>query len=533
MTDQHPGDQQDAHNEEGAASTGRAATIVLSRDIRVETDEYGELRLQRIVLGNLSELVDLLKQELPMRAFIGRFIGEVLISPELDEDVLASWSDELLARVAIEWLREVAPESASPFDEAQTLEDVEAALRTQIAGQQAILDHAMVRMFDPGISAVESIQKRLVTLNDLAQTINATRFQFATPRFELPMVSVTSAFDSLSKAYDLSRMGVFLEAHRSALEATARLQTPILSNLGVFQGTANQESALSSMIAQLSSASVGVGSVASFTSAIGGLQSSISQIAASARSIGSAIQTAFATAIPRFPVGTILPNLPDLTTLAPGLDRARRAYTALDEGGFSFTGHLWNWSFFLSFANAGTKVTGAAVTTRMLRYTQGTAFKQGLQDTIEGSTVLRRRWGIIGPALAAHARREYHLAIPTLLAQLEGVIGDALILKGSVRIKGHKLIERLPNGRDKLDRNGDLVVIRGLDRLVRISPFLQHDALDLAADLILNSIAKDRNAILHGRSTNYGKAKFSTQLVLMIYAFAAEIAAFEAGQVTW
>lgn len=120
-----------------------------------------------------------------------------------------------------------------------------------------------------------------------------------------------------------------------------------------------------------------------------------------------------------------------------------------------------------------------------------------------------------------------------ILAQLEGMIGDALIVKGGVRKDGHKLIERLPNGRDKLDKNSAPVAIRGLDRLVRISPFANHDALQLASDLILNTVAKDRNAILHGRSTTYDKPKFSAQLVLMIYAFAAEIAAFEAGLVQW
>jgi len=321
-----------------------------------------------------------------------------------------------------------------------------------------------------------------------------------------------------------------MDANRSTLDAVARLQTPIASGI---TSAVEHASLASSMLAQMSNASASAGAVASFSSAIDGLQSVISQIASSAHMAQESVMAAFVTSLPKFPVGTIFHNLPDLTNLTPRLEKARRAYTALVKSGFSFTEHLWNWSFLLSFADAGTKVTGAAVTNRILAYTRRDVFRQELQRTITGSTVLRRRWKFVEAALAAHIRRTYHIAIPLFLAHLEGMIGDALIIKGSVRVDGHKLIERLSNGNDKVDSKGKPVAIRGLDRLVTISPFLQHEALNLASDLILNSVAKDRNAILHGRSTTYDKPKFSAQLVLMIFAFAAEIAAFEDGQVSW
>ncbi len=528
--------EQDSDNHRGTTDDDIAepahptTTITIPRDIRIETAEQGELRLHRIVLGNLPELLALLGQEMTPRTFITRFISQVLISPKLGEQAIVAWDDELLKSVAIQWLRAVVTEDSSTVTEDMTFEAVGEALRAQIDGQREILDKAMVSILNPAQQVAQALQKHQDMRANIVQSISATRFRFAIPRYELPSLGILPMLNSLGDAYGLTSMRTFMESNRSALDAAARLQTPIASGIA---STVEHASLASSILAQMSSASAGVGAVASFTSAVDGLQSAISQITSSAQMAQASVVAAFATDLPKFSVGTIFPSLPDLTNLTPRFERARRAYTALEEGGFSFTEHLWNWSFLLSFADAGSKVTGAAVTNRMLAYTRKDVFRQELKRTIEGSTVLRRRREFVEAALAAHIRREYHVAIPLFLAHLEGMIGDALIIKGSVRADGYKLIERLPNGSDKLDSKGKPVAIRGLDRLVTISPFLQHEALELASDLILNSVAKDRNAILHGRSTTYDKPKFSAQLVLMIYAFASEIAAFEAGQVQW
>jgi len=504
--------------------------ITLSRDICIKTVEQGELRLRRIVLGNLPELITLLDQEMAPRTLIVRFIMQVLVSPQLDEQAIVAWDDELLKRVAIQWLRAVLTEDSSAIAEDITFDAVGEALRAQVHGQREMLDKAMVRLFSPAQQVTHALQEHQDMWANMVKSVATTHFHFAIPRFELPSLQIVPALNSLTEAYGLSSMRTLMDANRSTLDAVARLQTPIASGI---TSAVEHASLASSMLAQMSNASASAGAVASFSSAIDGLQSVISQIASSAHMAQESVMAAFVTSLPKFPVGTIFHNLPDLTNLTPRLEKARRAYTALVKSGFSFTEHLWNWSFLLSFADAGTKVTGAAVTNRILAYTRRDGFRQELQRTITGSTVLRRRWKFVEAALAAHIRRTYHIAIPLFLAHLEGMIGDALIIKGSVRVDGHKLIERLSNGNDKVDSKGKPVAIRGLDRLVTISPFLQHEALNLASDLILNSVAKDRNAILHGRSTTYDKPKFSAQLVLMIFAFAAEIAAFEDGQVSW
>lgn len=530
MQEQESDDHRDTTDDEIAEPAIPATTVTIPRDIRIETVERGELRLRRIVMGNLPELITLVGQEVAPRNLITRFISEVLVSPTLDEQAIAAWDDELLKRVAVQWLCAVTTQDSSTLPENMTFEAVGEALRAQIDGQREILDKAMVSILNPAQQVAQALQKHQDMRANIVQSISATRFRFAIPRYELPSLGILPMLNSLGDAYGLTSMRTFMESNRSALDAAARLHTPIASGIA---SAVQQASLASSMLAQMSSASAGVGAVASFTSAVDGLQSAISQITSSAQIAQASVAAAFATSLPKFPVGTIFPNLPDLTNLTPRFEKARRAYTALEEGGFSFTEHLWNWSFILSFADAGTKVTGAAVTNRMLAHTRKEAFRQELKRTIEGSTVLRRRWKFVESALAAHIRREYHVAIPLFLAHLEGMIGDALIIKGSVRVDGHKLIERLPDGSDKLDKNNKPVAIPGLDRLVKISPFAKHAALELASDLILNSVAKDRNSILHGRSTTYDKPKFSAQLVLMIYAFAAEIAAFEAGQVSW
>ena len=85
--------------------------------------------------------------------------------------------------------------------------------------------------------------------------------------------------------------------------------------------------------------------------------------------------------------------------------------------------------------------------------TRSQEFEQKLKQVFQQSSVLRRRWHIIEQVINAHRRREYNIAIPVLLAQVEGIVGDALILNGLIISKDHKLYAKGSNGKAQLDRN--------------------------------------------------------------------------------
>ncbi len=368
---------------------------------------------------------------------------------------------------------------------------------------------------------MKPLQKQVATI---AQSISQT--------YRPPWADVTPTLQSLSQGFDLPGVQSFLNAHRAALELAA-IHSPSVSSL--FERWLPTMPTVSTQWPRFD---VGDTNVASFTAAFDGLQDSAARIVEAARTAMGTMRRLSAGWFPRFAIGNLFPALPDLTALIPQMEAMRRADESLQASGFGFTGHLWSWSFLVTFAtNASDQVRGAAVTNRMLAVIRGEAFQAELRKEIATSAVLRRRGKIVERTLAAYLRRDYVLSTPALLTQLEGIVGDALILKGAVCARGHKLYARLPDGRLQLQQKGKQqgqpVEVRGLGDLVQRSGFRQHEALDLAAELIVTAMVKERNGILHGRHTRYGTAKLSTQLLLLLYVFAREIAAFEAGEVTW
>src|SRR5690606_8578329 len=119
------------------------------------------------------------------------------------------------------------------------------------------------------------------------------------------------------------------------------------------------------------------------------------------------------------------------------------------------------------------------------------------------------------------------VAIPTLLAQVEGMFTDALILKQLVvRVNG-KLCARDSSGNPKLDKNGKPVQLHGLGQKVNNSDLRNEYLLEGLADFFTAYLVSERNEIMHGSSISYNRAKLSIQLVLNVYLLAAEFADFE------
>jgi hypothetical protein len=223
-------------------------------------------------------------------------------------------------------------------------------------------------------------------------------------------------------------------------------------------------------------------------------------------------------------------NLPNLAEMQVYLDKLKEVEQGFEQSGFGFTSHIRSTSFTSSFANVNLKVRSAVITNKLAYITRSKRFETQLEHLFQQSPVLRRRWKIVARALDRHRERDYLMSVPVLLAQVEGIIGDALILRELILRKGHKLYVKDSNGKLKLNSKGKPIEVRGMHSLIDNSDFQQHPVLQKVAELITAQLVDDRNPILHGRRTSYGTAKLSVQTLLLLLVLADEFIAFEKSQ---
>lgn len=199
----------------------------------------------------------------------------------------------------------------------------------------------------------------------------------------------------------------------------------------------------------------------------------------------------------------------------------------LKKCGYRHTGQILRKEGFRIFANIGPNVRDARVTNAWLNLTRQNWFRDELKERFQNSAMLRSRWKILEKAWEAHQRRDYILSIPVFLTQIEGILGDALVLNHCARSKNGKLF--------KLDSDGTILIENGKQKeIIGISSIIEHpyfsriSRLDEAIKFLRkDEIIVERNAILHGRKVSYGRAKLSTQSLLLIYALIRDAAEFE------
>ncbi len=258
-----------------------------------------------------------------------------------------------------------------------------------------------------------------------------------------------------------------------------------------------------------------------------GISDSISR---SMSALNRSLTDALRSPLGQFAVQGAIAKLPDILKWIDELERARGAAQALEESDYGFTVHLWTDEFARTFAGHVPRVRKAIVTKTLLAYTRSQEFEDNVRDAAERSAILRPRLPHIQQVLGAHRRGEYLLSIPCLLNLIEGIIGDVLIFKGSVRKKGNKLYEQNPDGTPKLDKRHKPIVIPGADRavqLVRESGWQDHEVLRGVSDTLANRMIKERNGIQHGRYLDYGRANLSVRALLVLLVIAEELAEYE------
>lgn len=347
--------------------------------------------------------------------------------------------------------------------------------------------------------------------------------------FASRIADLVRPLDGISKLLEQNRATMFtnwesaLTSYKSVLPPPG-LGLPITSLIEQVNSWPIQ-----SIAGQVANSSV-MDAVSRIANDLSGIQSGMAQFANTAATAMQGYQHIIDAATLKFNFPSVLDYLPNISDLMEQWREVGDAQAVLEAHGFGFSGHLWTTTFIVTFAKGQPQRTGAAVTTTRLRaVTCGQSFEDELRRLVEDSPVLRRRWKIIASALDAHRHRNYLLAILALLAQLEGIIGDALILKGMAAPIGHKIYCKGADGHLKRNRKGELIELRGVGQLVQNSDFHSYEVLELTVDLLTTSLVSERNAIMHGRRTAYGTAKLSTQLLLLIFVFSSAIAEFIEG----
>jgi hypothetical protein len=209
------------------------------------------------------------------------------------------------------------------------------------------------------------------------------------------------------------------------------------------------------------------------------------------------------------------------------MEDARDGDAVLEEVEFGFADHLWNVFYLRGFAHIHPQVRSAVVTRKLAAHTSSDHFADELHEEVEASRMMRRRWRVIEAALEAHAARKYELSVPVLLSQIEGAVGDIMLIKDLVVKEGNKYYLVDEFGNYKLNKKGKRLGPVTLDPALKAAKLEDHVGLAAASEFMADVMVQRRNDVLHGRDVSYGRAKFSVQALLILTILAQGVAELE------
>jgi hypothetical protein len=224
---------------------------------------------------------------------------------------------------------------------------------------------------------------------------------------------------------------------------------------------------------------------------------------------------------------------PVLENLKVLLEETEAGREALKASEFGFADHFWGVFYFRGFAHIDSRVRSAVVTRKLASLTSSEEFVEQLGTAVGESALLHKRWRIIESACEAHAARKYDLAVPAILAQIEGTLVNLMFLKDLVKKEDGKFF--------LIDENGDFKPTRNKKKRlppVTLHPAItnakldEHPELAAASEFVADTLVQRRNAVLHGHDLSYGKAKFSVQALLILAVLADAVSKLEAGNIS-
>ena len=205
-------------------------------------------------------------------------------------------------------------------------------------------------------------------------------------------------------------------------------------------------------------------------------------------------------------------------------EQAARDAEIMDASGFFFRDLLSEDDLLKLFGieQVDCRVRNAAMTNTLLRVARKEEFAEDLESRFKDTYVLQGRWPIVENAYDAHRSRVYLLAIPALFAQVEGMLVDALVMKEILYVEDNEVFLRSHD--PKNPKGGRLKGLSNVADQIKKSDLQEDWNFQIFANYVSDTLAPERNHIMHGQNIDYGKAMLSVKLLLYIWRLATILA---------
>ena len=456
----------------------------------VETPDYGIVQIRRLVSGDLRKIELELKENPEPIPFCRKVIARQIERPTSIPEPLETISEASLVALAREWSKEELGVDIGSDSLADVSHDLLAALtnyRDKLS-ETARMGLANIPKSMPAIAAFAQNQERL------AKSIGAL-----------------NASSSLFKANDsVQRANAAIEPAISAIRNAEKLAQPIRDAMEAGRLARTAVEAIKRMAAIANP---------SLIATIANIQKNFTQISEVGNALRTVTEEFRGAQWARFAATGLFAQLPDLTELKRHWKAVERGQDAIAKAGFKVSFGLIDVTFAASLSQDDQRRQSISVNRQFFEMTRQNDFWEVLEERLSATPEGVRRLPIIKEAHEAHVARKYWVAIPTLIAQLEGLFTDGLLLE--------KAIQKV--GRDRLINSTTRKNITGLGQKVT---FVMPEGFDLIKEFLVvqvvntgddKSFIKTRNDILHGGNTSYRKPKFSAQLLFAILVIATEL----------
>lgn len=501
----------------------------LQRPLRVRSKPLkATLALRPLLMADLEYLEDLIHEDLPDREFVARILHHQINEPALDIQTILILSNRSLLHLANRWgSKELAGEDNCPVsirsfqefrERVNALIDNWGKNAQQLVG---VMQNSLRSVYLPPIQ--ESLLKSTQWMDSIL------RYPSQLDLLTRSAIEHINLYDSMFKTFpaDLERIRVAMLGTQDVLtrlidsaqvgDVFKRLidnPTPAL----VSMSTMHQE-----QIERLNEA---------FRVISGAELSRISDVVFQAsKGLGSIfplIEHDLPILAPRLlePISAYTPNpllipaLPDVIELT-----LVRSEEQIDEGTdqevaedralvFDFQLDV----YLLNLAKHVDVTYGYLVNLDAYHKTCDSGFEANVWQIFTGTTTLKDRINNILEALEAHRKGQFTLSVPALMAQLEGVITDMLVLRGLVFRDG-----------SKARRSDNQVELAGLKGKIDLyaQQFQNTTPVARVRQFIVDRVAPDRNYTQHGVPNDKYTVEVSTHLLILIYYFGSQLMAWE------
>jgi len=431
-----------------------------------ETVEFGFL-----TAADERFLVSLLAKDMAAREFVAAFLHHQLIAPQASAEDVQAWSDADLSLAA----RTYAAASPAGFGNDIAPEaDVYETFRTTTRHYHEKLVASVKRTLDTFNASYADWMKPVFGSSNWLASSMGTALMSDQAKVAMGLVDPTQATMSSLRHFGLS---------------------------GLASGLHDDVGARLDKIANVMAGSL----TAQTLAMIEGLSSSA---ATSIRAMNGELFGSISALIQPISIETFIPTLPDFAESMRRLVKSRDGAAALDDSRFSYSYALWTMEFLIGLSDIDPSDRPDGVFRELKAFTESDEFETELEGYCADPSGLAMRWAAIQEAIEAHRQGRYYSSISILLPLVEGIINDILTILGAVVREKNRFFEKNVDGTKGRE-------LKGLDNKSALARRLADMDMDLAK-FVARFLVPERNGILHGAVTDFGRAELSVHLMVVI-----------------